>query len=376
MRFILLVFNKRNNIIYPNGNKILVPLARIVSITVNGENDYTVLVGNIGVQPNNQIETFECTDLSTNWETVTVADNFIELDVVERKDGEIVPITTIQVPLSSIIYVEPEVAGVYNGLSLVYSNNKVPIPNASYYALLVDSTFTYIEETYGPGNPLGGGGGTQVQSDWAQSDNAEVDFIKNKPTIENIYTADGELEEDRTVGGAGHFLKFEELSSFLAQTQFSKFWMDSEVEPGFFNGFYSTSNFLLEIENASTNSEPAFKWYVKESKGTYPAAQLHFFQHEGPSEAVDLNVYQYNSGISYPRLGGGVKLTSRGDSYGLKLALTTNTNIGNSAVANDLDIEFTTGRAILRNLPTDNTATQVLAKDSNGRLCWRDVSSL
>lgn len=29
----------------------------------------------------------------------------------------------------------------------------------------------------------GGGGGTQVQSDWNQSDNTAVDFIKNKPTI-------------------------------------------------------------------------------------------------------------------------------------------------------------------------------------------------
>lgn len=29
----------------------------------------------------------------------------------------------------------------------------------------------------------GGGGGTQVQSDWDQSDNTQVDYIKNKPTI-------------------------------------------------------------------------------------------------------------------------------------------------------------------------------------------------
>lgn len=29
----------------------------------------------------------------------------------------------------------------------------------------------------------GGGGGTQIQSDWNQSDNSKVDFIKNKPTI-------------------------------------------------------------------------------------------------------------------------------------------------------------------------------------------------
>lgn len=29
-----------------------------------------------------------------------------------------------------------------------------------------------------------GGGGTQIQSDWNQSDNTKVDYIKNKPTIE------------------------------------------------------------------------------------------------------------------------------------------------------------------------------------------------
>lgn len=194
----------------------------------------------------------------------------------------------------------------------------------------------------------------------------------------NIYNSDGTLETDRTVNGAGYFLKFENLNSFLAQTQSSKFWMNSEEQPGFFNGFYSSGigNFLLEIENWSSNIEPGIKIYTKESKGTYPVAQFYFGQHEGPSEAVDLNVYQYHSGSSYPRLGGGIKAISRGDAYGLKLILDTNTNAGNSAIANDLDIEFVTGRAILRNLPTDNTANQVLAKDANGRLCWRDVSSL
>lgn len=40
----------------------------------------------------------------------------------------------------------------------------------------------------GSGNIPISGGGTQVQSDWNQSDSSAVDFIKNKPTIPSAYT--------------------------------------------------------------------------------------------------------------------------------------------------------------------------------------------
>jgi hypothetical protein len=58
-------------------------------------------------------------------------------------------------------------------------------------------------------------------------------------------------------------------------------------------------------------------------------------------------------------------------SYGIKLA-------GNNSdpSGDDISISPENGKIKIENLPTDNTATQVLALDSDGRLCWRDVSSL
>lgn len=40
-----------------------------------------------------------------------------------------------------------------------------------------------LEELTGAITSGGGGGGSQIQSDWNQSDSSEVDYIKNKPTI-------------------------------------------------------------------------------------------------------------------------------------------------------------------------------------------------
>jgi len=47
----------------------------------------------------------------------------------------------------------------------------------------------------------GGGGGSQVQSDWAQSDNTQVDYIKNKPTILAPMVVSGTLEQDLEAEG-------------------------------------------------------------------------------------------------------------------------------------------------------------------------------
>lgn len=44
----------------------------------------------------------------------------------------------------------------------------------------------------------GGGGGTQIQSDWNQSDNSKVDFIKNKPTVTVFTDVTGTLTAGST----------------------------------------------------------------------------------------------------------------------------------------------------------------------------------
>ena len=60
----------------------------------------------------------------------------------------------------------------------------------------------------------GGGGGTQVQADWNQTDNTQVDYIKNKPTIPVVPTNVSAFTND-----AGYLTQHQSLANYYTKTE-------------------------------------------------------------------------------------------------------------------------------------------------------------
>lgn len=58
-----------------------------------------------------------------------------------------------------------------------------------------------------------GGGGSQVQADWAQNDSSALDFIKNKPTIPTVPTNVSTFTND-----AGYLTSHQSLSGYATET--------------------------------------------------------------------------------------------------------------------------------------------------------------
>ena len=84
--------------------------------------------------------------------------------------------------------------------STTYTKTEVDTALSGKQAALVSGTNIKTinnESILGSGNiTIQGGGGTQVQSDWNQTDNTQVDYIKNKPTIPDVSTFVTKTEAD------------------------------------------------------------------------------------------------------------------------------------------------------------------------------------
>lgn len=78
----------------------------------------------------------------------------------------------------------------------------------------------------GEGNiTIEGGSGTQVQSDWTQTDDTQADFIKNKPTIPTVPTNVSAFTND-----AGYLTEHQSLSNYALKSEVPSIWTGTQAE--------------------------------------------------------------------------------------------------------------------------------------------------
>ncbi len=168
----------------------------------------------------------------------------------------------------------------------------------------------------------------------------------------NIYNSDGTLTDETRIVSGNEFtrsLRFVEMLYYYAQAMYLSLF-------GKTIGFYGDlhiSRFHRKVESEDIGN----------------AGRSGIIQYK-----TDIEVDAYTENVSF--LAQVLNEASAGPNV--------RAYISNAGSGEDLIIECRgsgstfnrKGRIRLNNLPTDNTASQILAKDANGLLCWRDVSSL
>lgn len=156
---------------------------------------------NLSVRMRDASESVEITDISwRKWAPIlyeTSADDIYITDTEEGYDEDVLTYSALCTYLHSII-----VSGGGSGDSVEWSDITGDIDDNVALAGALEGKQDVL--TAGTGISINdnvisatGGGGSQVQSDWSQSDSSAVDYIKNKPT----------LRQPATDGTAGQYLK-------------------------------------------------------------------------------------------------------------------------------------------------------------------------
>ena len=125
---------------------------------------------------------------------------------------------------------------------------------------------------------LDAGGSTQVQSDWNQSDNTAVDYIKNKPTIPTVPTNVSAFTND-----AGYLTQHQSLAGYATET-----WVQQQGYSTFDGDYNSLSN-----------------------KPTIPAAQVQSDWNANSGMGEILNKPNYSSEVWTFELSGGTTVTKK-----------------------------------------------------------------
>ena len=156
---------------------------------------------NLSVRMRDASESVEITDISwRKWAPIlyeTSADDIYITDTEEGYDEDVLTYSALCTYLHSII-----VSGGGSGDSVEWSDITGDIDDNAALSGALEGKQDVL--TAGTGISINdnvisatGGGGSQVQSDWSQSDTSAVDYIKNKPT----------LRQPATDGTAGQYLK-------------------------------------------------------------------------------------------------------------------------------------------------------------------------
>lgn len=135
--------------------------------------------------------------------------------------------------------------------STTYTKTEVDTALSGKQATLVSGTNIKTinnESILGSGNITIQGGGTQVQSDWNQTDNTQVDYIKNKPTIPVVPTNVSAFTND-----AGYLTQHQSLANYYTKTESDNKYV-TKTEADIKEEVISTALNNLNTTKANTSS--------------------------------------------------------------------------------------------------------------------------
>lgn len=170
-------------------------------------------------------------------------------------------------------------------------------------------------------SPEGGGGGSQVQSDWSQSDTSAVDYIKNKPTLRQP-ASDGTAGQYLKSGGSGNAPTWETMDTTPTESSAKAITSGAVFTALAGKADASTARFMIHAEyNASTQ-------VITLASGTTQAALMEALT---AKKAMDIDITVSGTYYQCPLLSfyedgtGAHEVRFRNDAMGFDVVLKANT---------------------------------------------------